>query len=278
MDILGGMAARISGVPHILSERSSSLAYEHSWKDRVRESVGYRAAAIIANSRGGIEYWRALGRVEGLHLVRNGMPLDRICGVSPVDTGRWNMAADDELVVFAGRLSPEKNLDVLIDAVDQVMGLRRQVRALVFGEGPRRHEIEKRIERSQFRERYRLMGFSQELLGWMRVARVVVSIGRFEGNPNVVLEAMAIGCPLVVSGIPSHREILDDSTATFCEGGSARHVGAAIDEVLSNPVAAKSRAEAARERAQTWSIEKAAQDHLRVYRELARRGGMPQSV
>jgi glycosyltransferase involved in cell wall biosynthesis len=104
----------------------------------------------------------------------------------------------------------------------------------------------------------------------MRVARVVVSIGQFEGNPNVVLEAMAIGCPLVVSEIPSHREILDDSSATFCDAPSAPEVGATINHVLSDPVAAKIRAEAARGRSEIWSIERAAQEHLRLYEVLAR--------
>jgi glycosyltransferase involved in cell wall biosynthesis len=276
MDILGGLAAKISGVPHVLSERSSHLAYEHSWKDWIRGRVGRGATAIVANSKGGIDYWTAQGRSYGLYLIRNGMPLDRIRETTLVETSKLGMGAEVELVVFAGRLSPEKNVHVIMDALDRVMELRPKLTALMFGEGPLRREIEQRIERFRYRERYRLMGFSQELWSWMRVAKLVVSIGQFEGNPNVVLEAMVIGCPLVISDIPSHREILDDSTATFCNGGSASEVGTAINEVLSNPVLAKMRADAARQRAETGSIEKAAREHLHLYEVLASRRRMSQ--
>jgi hypothetical protein len=70
------------------------LAYTHSWKDRIRVRVGRSAAASIANSQGGIDYWKAEGRGEGLYLIRNGMHLDGIRGVSPVEITKWGIAAE----------------------------------------------------------------------------------------------------------------------------------------------------------------------------------------
>ncbi len=268
MDILGGLAAKISGVPFVLSERSSALAYPGTWKNRLREWVGRGAVAIVANSQGGADYWRSRAKSAGLHVIRNGISLDRIRKVAPVEPRLWELPGDAQLIVFAGRLSPEKNLYTLLDALEQVLDRHREAVVLLFGEGPLRLEIEERIKHSRFPRRFYLPGFTHDLWGWMRSARVVVSISRFEGNPNVVLEAMAIGCPLVVSDIPQHREILDDSMAMFCRADSVQDVAAAIDATLSNTAAAEARADAAQGRAQAWSIEETARQYVRLYETL----------
>ncbi len=49
----------------------------------------------------------------------------------------------------------------------------------------------------------------------MKKASVFVSLSAYEGCPNTVMEAMACGCPIIVSDIPEHREILDEQSALF---------------------------------------------------------------
>ena len=105
----------------------------------------------------------------------------------------------------------------------------------------------------------------------MHRASVFVSLSHFEGNPNTVLEAMASGCPLVVSNISQHREILDEGTALFCESYSSDGAATAIGAVFDDPVAAMTRAEAARLRATAWSIEHTASQYVRLYNSLALR-------
>jgi len=99
----------------------------------------------------------------------------------------------------------------------------------------------------------------------MQRASVFVSIGKFEGNPNAVLEAMAIGCPLVVSDIPQHREILDDSSAFWCDPHSTDDVSLAIGKALDDPVSAEARAKVAQRRTANWSIDETARCYLQLY-------------
>jgi glycosyltransferase involved in cell wall biosynthesis len=269
MDILGGLAAHICNVPHVLSERSSGLAYPDTWKNRCRIWVGRTAAAIVANSQGGVGYWTSRTQERAsLHLIRNGLPLEDMQEIAPVRLGEWGLSGDAQVVLFAGRLSPEKNLFVLLEALDLVLDRHPTAVAVLFGEGPLLREIVKRIESSRFSERYHLWGYTQDLWRWIRSAKVVVSISRFEGNPNVVLEAMAIGCPLVVSDIPQHREILDESMAMFCREGSAGDAAAAIGETLSQGERARARMERARDRARIWSVGESASQYLRLYQAL----------
>jgi glycosyltransferase involved in cell wall biosynthesis len=274
MDVLGGVAASICSVPVILSERASAPAYSSGWRDRLRTWMGRRATAIVANSAFGLQYWRGKQASGRLLTIRNGVPIDRIQEAIPADVGILGLPANARLILFAGRLvHPQKNIPLLLDAIDQVLGQEEDAVALLCGEGPLQAHIERRIGRSPNAKRIRLLGFADNLWCWMRRADVLVSVSRFEGSPNVVLEAMAIGCPLVVSNIPEHREILDETTARFCSVDSAGDVASAIRRVLNASSAARARAEAARKRVAEWSIEESARQYLSIYRMLVEGAG-----
>ncbi len=140
--------------------------------------------------------------------------------------------------------------------------------ALLFGEGPLRDSVLTRIEGMRSRAHVRLLGFTSDLWRWMRRATMFVTLSRFEGNPNTVLEAMAAGCPLVASDIPGHREILDESMAILCDADSVASISSAIHSVLEDPREAATRAAAAYACAFTSSIEAAARQYVQLYKSL----------
>ena len=105
----------------------------------------------------------------------------------------------------------------------------------------------------------------------MKAADAFVSVSYLEGQPNAVMEAMACGCPLVVSDIPMHREFLDEETALLVDPDDADAIARAIEAVLSDPEAARRRSEKARELAAQWSISEMAQQYDRVYSECLKR-------
>lgn len=268
MDIFGGVAARLSGIPFILSERSSALAYPGGWKIWLRRQTGRGARAVVANSEGGVEYWR--GCAAGLRLVRNGMPLELIASATPQYLSVFGFPEASRVILFAGRLTPEKNIVALLGALDVVLESCEDCVALLFGEGDMEEEIRAHIAGMKSCGRVRLSGFATDLWRWMRRASAFVSVSRFEGNPNAVLEAMATGCPLVISDIPQHREILDESAARFCDPASEREIAEAILAVLDNPQKAASLGVNAEKLAQSYSIETAALNYLEIYREFTK--------
>jgi glycosyltransferase involved in cell wall biosynthesis len=107
----------------------------------------------------------------------------------------------------------------------------------------------------------------------MKRANVTVSVSLFEGSPNVVLEAMAAGCPLVVSDIAAHRELLDEQSAILVDPRDPRQIADAIIKVLSDPEAAARRARAAYDRVQHYSLSATARQYADLYRELAAPSG-----
>jgi glycosyltransferase involved in cell wall biosynthesis len=265
MDVFGAAAARLTGVPYVLSERSAAGAYPPTWKHRLRAWLGRRARLIIANSSGGSEYWASLGvEPERRVVVHNGIATS---DASPDELGAPN-GDGTQLILFAGRLSAEKNVEILIEALEGVLPSRPKHAAVLFGDGPLRDRLEARIRQSACAGRIHLMGYTSRLADWMRRASLVVSLSHYEGNPNTILEAMAVGTPVLVSDIPQHREILDERSAVFCKLDSGQDVSRRMLEALDDSSDARGRAAAAQARVADWKIETVAARYEALYRRL----------
>jgi len=267
MDILAGAVATALRLPWIVSERSSTEAYPPSLLHRVRARIGRRASGYIANSEAGADYWRRLAADPArVVVVPNGLPLDAI------DAAPAAPRADpgEALIVSVGRLSPEKNLALLLDALAIVMR-RRPARAVLCGDGRQRAALEARSAALGIADRVAFAGFVPDVCSRLKVADAMVALGVFEGHPNAVLEGMACGVPLVVSDIAAHRAILDETSARFV-GTDADEIATAIESAIAAGRSAE-QTKRARARVATLSIDTAVERHEEVYRVWNLRAG-----
>lgn len=260
MDVMGGLAALLGGVPFVLSERSSAAAYVAGWKMTLRKKVGLAASAIIANSQGGVDYWRAQGARKPIYLIRNFI-LPAISVPCEADIA----SPAPPLILFAGRLHKEKNVIMLLDALIQVAIERTDCHVSMFGTGPLEDVLRRKIQQTKMDERIKLRGYVRDLSTWMGRSDICVSISEFEGNPNVVLEAAAHGCPLVLSDIPAHREIFDEASAWFVRDNSAAAVKETILDALREEQERMAKAEQARQWVSAYTLESIQMEYMRAY-------------
>lgn len=261
MDVFGGMAAFLTGTPWIVSERSSGAHYQKTRREKLRRLVGGYARAVIANSQPGLEGW---GHSRGRQLVvPNAVPFADIAA-APRDTTDFG---DAKLILFGGRMGPEKNIPNLILALREVIA-QRNVIALLCGTGTLEEEIRASIEAMGCSDRIRMMGFCENLPGLMKRADLLVAPSWYEGHPNVSIEAAAVGCPLVVSDIPAHRGWLDAESALFAPPDDPHALALAMLNTLDDPAAARRRAERARMLIDDWTVEGTSSAYLRVYEEI----------
>jgi glycosyltransferase involved in cell wall biosynthesis len=261
MDVAGGLAALLTRRPWIVSERTHKVYYPHDAKHGLRRLLGRFADAIVANSPGGAEYWS--GVRAGKVIIPNALPLDEIAA-APRDESDFGAA---EVVLFAGRLDPAKNLENLVDALAPIVRERDAV-ALLCGEGPLESDLRARIAKAGVSDRIRLLGFTDRVWSLMKRADVLVAASWFEGHPNVVLEGAACGSPLVLSDIPAHRGCFGEEAALFADPSDPSDLAAAIRQTLEDPAAASARAGRARSVASALSVESAASSYLRTYRNV----------
>ena len=270
MDVLGGLAALMLGKPWVLREPNSALAYPNSLRFRSRRWLGHRAAAVAANSHGGDLYWGSLGFGGKRQVIPNAVPVEEIEQTAASDLSEFGLASSQKIMVYLGRLySRAKNLENLFYAVLPIV-TELPVIALFCGEGPDRPLLERLVRNHGVAGKILMPGVIANPWSLMKKAALLVSVSHYEGCPNVVLEAMACGCPVVVSDIPAHREILDEATAPLVNPDDPEEIAQAIRMALAAPDAAQRRARLAKEKVMGRSVAAMAQSYEELYRDILR--------
>ena len=143
-------------------------------------------------------------------------------------------AEGDPVLLYVGRLSPEKGVDVLIDACSILAREGRRFQCHIIGTGPLAGPLQARIDRLGLGERVRLLGPrpQAELPDWYRAADVFVLPSHSEGVPNVLLEAAACGLPCVATRVGGVPEISDRGDIRLVPPAEPAGLAGAIGEAL----------------------------------------------
>src|SRR5207244_4478612 len=119
------------------------------------------------------------------------------------------------IVGAAGRLSPEKGFDVLVDAIALVRDHNPDVAFAIFGDGPCRPDLQQQISSLGLTGAVALAGFRLDLDQYLPHLDLLVLPSHTEGLPNVVLEACAAGVPVVATAVGGTPEVIEDGASGF---------------------------------------------------------------
>lgn len=263
MDILGGAAALLNRTPWILSERSCAEHYKDpSWSERVRILLAKHCDAISANSRGGVKYWE--DHIKGPKVLRqipNAINLDAIDIAARITTDHVPQASN---FLVVGRLIPSKGLDVVIRAASLIPA-QYEFHISLIGDGAIRDELQSTIKYLQSGHRISIRPFQSDWWRLLPNASALISTSRYEGQPNVILEAMAARCPVIVTDIEAHREILSDASALIVPVDDPKALAKALILHLDGLDMAKDRATCARAAVTPLSVGNAADSYDQLY-------------
>ncbi|MCX7681258.1 MAG: glycosyltransferase [Anaerolineae bacterium] len=169
-----------------------------------------RVARIVAISQGiAVEMARRLALpLDKFRVIHNPIAVTEVRrqAAQPVDISP--MACP--LLVAVGRLDPQKNLPLLFRAVARVMQ-EQPVMLYVLGEGRERPRLEALIQSLGLQSHIHLLGFQRNPYAYVKRADLFVLSSDYEGFANVLVEALAVGTPVVATDCPyGPREILAD--------------------------------------------------------------------
>lgn len=179
---------------------------------------------------------------------------------APVKVHRW-LRGKRKVVVGVGRLTKEKEFSTLISAIYE---LRKSTDAklLILGDGEERQRLQRRIDRKGMSEAVEMVGHVDNPTAYMRGASVVALPSRSEGFGNVLVEAMAVGTPVVAtqsSGGPV--EILEDGRyGPLVPPGDPMALAEGLQQMIERPVASRH----LRRRACEFTIDKSVKSLLGV--------------
>lgn len=182
---------------------------------------------------------------------------------------RFGLSSTDEVVLFLGRLTPQKGLEYLIRAMPMVASRHPKVRLLVVGDGWMRSELEQAAFALLDRRRFIFTGYlpDSELAQVFRCANVFVVPSVYEPFGIAALEGMAAGVPVVVSKVGGLAEIVEhDRTGVHVYPRNPRSIAWGIHRVLSNQGYVKSLVDnATRVIQSTYTWDAVADKTLQVY-------------
>lgn len=155
----------------------------------------------------------------------------------PVDDCWFNVDREHKTLLAVGRLAPEKDFPTLFKAL-AFLRESADVRLLVIGDGPLREDLIALVESLNLATAVRFTGRKENPAPYMAEADAFVLTSQFEGLRNFLIEALAVGCPVVTTdAISGPREILGDGKwGPICTVGDHIGVARAIKSVLEEPL------------------------------------------
>ncbi len=135
-------------------------------------------------------------------------PAPEVPALPSRETLRNELGLDGDVLVFAGRLGPQKNLGMALDALAAVEG----VSLVVAGDGPERAALERRAADLGLAARVRFLGSvpRERVLRLFRAADASLLPSAWENFPHTVVEALAVGCPVIATAVGGVPEVVRD--------------------------------------------------------------------
>lgn len=206
VNILALLACVGTGVRVYISERTNPAAHVLARRWRVLRRITYRwARALIVQTGRTADWFRAkLGPVPPVIVIAN--------PVKPqIDGERLDVVPPTPFVLAVGRLSREKGFDVLLRAFEAAARQCGGLNLAIAGEGSEAAALAALAEECAISARVFFLGQVKAVRSLMKRAEMFVLSSRYEGFPNVLLEALSAGVPVIAADCPSGpREILGD--------------------------------------------------------------------
>ena len=181
------------------------LVYRHAL-DRWAAS---RSTKTICVSQGVAEWCIQTERIDAnkLMVIPNGIAIQTDKRAIPSDSHA--VPDDAKILLFVGRLEIQKGIDVLLEHANSVLDRLPLHHLVVIGDGSMRHEMNTLAEQGP-RGRIHCLGQRKDVRAWMARSELLLLPTRYEGMPNVILEAMIEGLPVVTTRVEGVAELLGD--------------------------------------------------------------------
>jgi GalNAc-alpha-(1->4)-GalNAc-alpha-(1->3)-diNAcBac-PP-undecaprenol alpha-1,4-N-acetyl-D-galactosaminyltransferase len=263
--ILAGLGTK---QPIVVSERVHPAHHPLAqlWA-RLRQLTYGKAAAVVVQS-GDIAQWMEEHVGVASCVIAN-----------PVDLAKFDPGARTEKVaeqrkqlLAVGRLAPQKGFDILIEAFALAAASIPEWDLSIYGDGPMKTELENQIAARGLEDRVFLMASVSDIVAVYRSADAFVHPARYEGYPNVILEALASGLPVIAANSEeSIRELLGNGKyGVLCDSESSEALAQALTTTLSESERLGILGASARQAVAANSIDKISAQWIDLFREIIR--------
>jgi len=217
----GRLGAWLAGSPVVIASERTFVTenYHPPFVDMISKTFTRFTDAVTVNSTFGAAFLVKKGYpIQKIHKIFNGVDTSRF---HPPDSAECRTAIRRELgcygasiaVGMVGRLVPQKNQKILIAAMSRLIASGLDIHLILIGDGPDRQQLVETVRDMKLEDRVHLTGQRTDIPEVLSALDIFALSSRWEGMPNVVLEAMATGLPVVATDVAGISDLV-------CEGQS----------------------------------------------------------
>jgi glycosyltransferase involved in cell wall biosynthesis len=241
------------------------------WRRAVRmASEAPGAITVVAESLARDFRARGLDHADGIPVTRGGIRLSSFRQTRARDRSfreRWKIPAGAVAFGAHGRLVPEKAYEVFVRAAARLVAQGSDARFVIAGGGPLKGALEEEIAKAGLKDRFHLVGFVDDVPGFLNEVDVFVLSSRFEGFPVALVEALAAGKPCIATSLGGVQEMVGVDGALVVAPESVDGLADAMREMESPAVRAALGAKGPAI-AEQFSIDRMAEQFAALYERL----------
>jgi glycosyltransferase involved in cell wall biosynthesis len=254
---LGGLAAKLAGVDRVCFRIGIDRRVQRNIKYRLLFGRICDTFIVNAGSVRDTLLEAPFVRAESIAVVRNGVasdgrPVARRAGPDESFLRSIGVPAGAAVIGATGRLAKQKGFDVLLEAFGEVRRRLPEAFLVIAGEGHERHDLTNAARRLGLSDCVSLPGFVDDMRAFYESITLFALPSRFEGMPNVLLEAMAAGVPVVATRVSGVGELVSDGdTGLLVPPENGPSLAEAIARLLGDERLRRGMADRARRKVQT---------------------------
>jgi glycosyltransferase involved in cell wall biosynthesis len=261
---MAGIRTIVSGI-RVAERRSRTFLWLDRWTNRLIATnvCVSQAVADFSISRAGLAPKKII-------VIPNGVDVAKFSNVRPADLSEFGIPPGSQVLLTIGRLDRQKGLDDLIEAAALVVRTHPDTHFLLVGEGPERAALERTVREKGLVARVHFAGWRADVPELLAASYALVLSSHWEGLPNVILEAMSAGLPVVATRVEGTSElVIEGRTGRLVSSRAPQALAAAMESLLNDPQEAAAIGRAGRDRAAAeFSWEKMTGRYDELYRSL----------
>jgi glycosyltransferase involved in cell wall biosynthesis len=279
--LIGRIVARLLRIPVVYTVHVPPYLYAKPGPGGLRRS-GYRAIEGFLNKRLTDKVIYVSRRVRDDAVAIGAAPSSSIVVENGIDLTKWSASVDRNavrrglatptdatLVVTVGRLTPQKGIDVLLQALSETPAASGTVHAWIVGDGPEYRTLKDQVQEKNLGDRVRLLGQRADVPALLAASDIFVLPSRYEGMPLAVIEAMASGLPCIVTRIGGNPELVEDGrTGWTVAPDDSNALAERLSKLIADPALRRAMGAAGRARAQKFASSVMVERLFDVYRRL----------
>jgi glycosyltransferase involved in cell wall biosynthesis len=272
------IAARRAGVHHVLCQVHNIDTWE-TRRQRMMDRwlMRWRTAMVAVSNDVKRDIMAKLGCSPGqVHVLYNGIDINEYGSARPNPQLRHALGIpeNNKLVVVLARLVEQKKHTRLLQALETIRNELPPASFLLVGDGKLRGELEREVEMRHLGDMVSFAGHRNDIPQILALSDLSVLTSDREGFSNTIIESLAAGVPVVATDVGGNSEaVVDEECGLIVQPDDLTGLAGALKKVLADDTLRHQMSQAARVRAQRFSLENMLDETRRLYLELLTKSG-----